>query len=76
MEKKRKAKIWEYVIKGENGEQSETYGPFSTTAMNEWQYQGFFNNGNVSVRCVVGPNKKNFREVDDVDFDEEIEKLN
>ena len=74
--KKKKAKIWKYVIRGEDGTDSELYGPFDTDAMNEWQYQGYFNDGNVFVKPLVGPHKCQLRPVDDVDFDEEIEKMN
>jgi hypothetical protein len=71
--RKRAAKLWEYIIRGgEGGADSKTFGPFSTAEMCAWAEQGYFANDNVEARSIMGPKRGRWRKAAGIDFDQEL----
>ena len=71
MNRKKKAKIWEYQLHG-----ADVHGPFSTEEMQGWIAGGYFNEGNVQVRPVIGPKEaKKWTNVLEMDLEGYLEKL-
>lgn len=60
--------MFEYVIRAEDGTDSQVFGPFSGDQMTAWMQQGYFQ-GNVQIRIKVGPNKGTFRNALHFDID-------
>lgn len=72
---KRSAKIWQYVIRGAgaDGADSETFGPFSTDQMLEWEPQ-LSAAGNVDVRLTVGRERR-WRPISSIKMRDEVEAM-
>lgn len=73
--RKRSAKVFFYVIRGagENGADSQPYGPFSADSMMQWQRQGFFDQADVQVFITIGPNKAVRKSSKVIEYDKELD---